>query len=263
MLGDDHSDFLDLLAGHTDDATLTRLAFECLATGLDDGRVASLLNVLGWHDDFECFALGGTPAETVGATAKAMLQAVTDLGGHTPLIGVYGGFIVMCARVQHAVSPEVVCTSVMPAFSKDAAVYVSPIRTGITGAARAVRETIFSLQAAPSLPNAPRPLRADDLLPERALIGDDVAREELIQNVYQVLLGESEDDPTFRTVSTFLKYGGSLEATSKELSIHPNTVRYRLRRAADTTGWDATDPRDAFVLNTAIALGRIRGPHTD
>ena len=42
------------------------------------------------------------------------------------------------------------------------------------------------------------------------------------------------------------------------LGIHPNTVRYRLKRAAETTGWDATDPRDAFVLNTAIAIGRMR-----
>ena len=38
--------------------------------------------------------------------------------------------------------------------------------------------------------------------------------------------------------------------------MHPNTVRYRLKRAADTTGWDATDPREAYVLRTAISLGR-------
>lgn len=41
------------------------------------------------------------------------------------------------------------------------------------------------------------------------------------------------------------------------LNVHPNTVRYCLKRMADTTGWDATNPRDATVLTTAIALGRI------
>ena len=46
-------------------------------------------------------------------------------------------------------------------------------------------------------------------------------------------------------MSTFLRNGGSLETTAKELSVHPNTVRYRLKRAAETTGWDAADAREA------------------
>ena len=49
-----------------------------------------------------------------------------------------------------------------------------------------------------------------------------------------------------------------MENTAKELNVHPNTVRYRLKRAAETTGWDATDPRDAYVLTTALAIGRMR-----
>ena len=101
-------------------------------------------------------------------------------------------------------------------------------------------------------------VRADELLPERALLGDDYAREELYQNVYRVLHGDNPDDPTFVTVSTFLRNGSSLENTAKDLNVHPNTVRYRLKRAAETTGWDATDPRDAYVLTTALAIGRMR-----
>lgn len=73
-----------------------------------------------------------------------------------------------------------------------------------------------------------------------------------------MLRGENPDDPTYLTVSTFLEYGSSLENTAKELNVHPNTVRYRLKRAAETTGWDATDPRDAYVLTTALAIGRMR-----
>ena len=89
-------------------------------------------------------------------------------------------------------------------------------------------------------------------------LGDDYAREELYQNVYRVLHGDNPDDPTFVTVSTFLRNGSSLENTAKDLNVHPNTVRYRLKRAAETTGWDATDPRDAYVLTTALAIGRMR-----
>jgi sugar diacid utilization regulator len=32
----------------------------------------------------------------------------------------------------------------------------------------------------------------------------------------------------------------NITMAAKELNVHPNTVRYRLKRAAETTGWDAT-----------------------
>ena len=56
--------------------------------------------------------------------------------------------------------------------------------------------------------------------------------------------------PTWRTA-------GSLEATARALFVHPNTVRYRLRRATDVTGYAATDARDAFTLHIALVLGRL------
>jgi DNA-binding PucR family transcriptional regulator len=39
--------------------------------------------------------------------------------------------------------------------------------------------------------------------------------------------------------------------------VHPNTVRYRLRRAADLTGLSATDARGAWTLQVALALSRL------
>ena len=96
------------------------------------------------------------------------------------------------------------------------------MRSGVAGASHVLRETLFSLQAAPALASPSRPLRADELLPERALLGDDYAREELYQNVYQVLHGENPDDPTFVTVSTFFaqrqfigKHGEGIECASE------------------------------------------------
>ena len=43
------------------------------------------------------------------------------------------------------------------------------------------------------------------------------------------------------------------------LFVHPNTVRYRLRRVADVTGVVPTEPRGAFALRLALALGRLEG----
>lgn len=36
-------------------------------------------------------------------------------------------------------------------------------------------------------------------------------------------------------------------------------MRYRLKRVAEVTGWDPLVPRDAYVLQTAITLGRLAG----
>jgi DNA-binding PucR family transcriptional regulator len=37
-------------------------------------------------------------------------------------------------------------------------------------------------------------------------------------------------------------------------------VRYRLRRVSEITGWDPLNPRDAYVLQTALAVGRLYPP---
>ena len=60
------------------------------------------------------------------------------------------------------------------------------------------------------------------------------------------------------TAEAFAAAYGEVSRTAEALFQHPNTVRYRLKRAAETTGWDATDPRDAYVLTTALAIGRMR-----
>ena len=61
------------------------------------------------------------------------------------------------------------------------------------------------------------------------------------------------------TVRAVLNSGGNLEASARAIFVHPNTVRYRLKRAADVTGLSATDPRGSWTLQVALALARA-GP---
>ena len=98
----------------------------------------------------------------------------------------------------------------------------SPPPVGQRGAGRAARGQ--------RVPDAPRPVPASDLLPERALDGDPAAREQLIAEVYEPLIGGGS--ALLDTVMTYLEHGNSLEATARLLFVHPNTVRYRLRRAS-------------------------------
>jgi DNA-binding PucR family transcriptional regulator len=107
-------------------------------------------------------------------------------------------------------------------------------------------------------PDAPRPVAADDLLPERALAGDGHARRHLVEEVYVPLrqAGGAKGGPLIDTLTAYFEQGQSLEASARALFVHTNTVRYRLRQAAELTGLSATQPREALTLQLALILGR-------
>lgn len=137
-------------------------------------------------------------------------------------------------------------------------IVVGPVVKDLMSAVTSARAAVAGLRAAPAWPDAPRPVMADELLPERSLSGDGHARRQLAADVYGPLaIG---DGVLLDTVSTYLDAGGSIEATAREMFIHPNTVRYRLRRAGEITGYSPTNPRDAFTLRVALALGRLLTP---
>ncbi|GAB3698800.1 helix-turn-helix domain-containing protein [Saccharopolyspora tripterygii] len=55
-----------------------------------------------------------------------------------------------------------------------------------------------------------------------------------------------------RSLLTYLDHFGDVKAASGALHVHPNTLRYRVRRATDLTGIDLTDPTER--LNTHLQL---------
>jgi DNA-binding PucR family transcriptional regulator len=101
-------------------------------------------------------------------------------------------------------------------------------------------------------------VHADDLLPERAFAGDALARSTLVNRIYQPLKAHSLE--LLNTLWSYLDNGRSLEATARELFVHPNTVRYRLKRVGDVIGWDATGAREALILQSALIIGAIAEP---
>ena len=106
-------------------------------------------------------------------------------------------------------------------------------------------------------PEAPRPVSAHDLLPERALNGDGHARRALARELYDPL--RQAGGGLLETLVVFLDQGLSVEAAARTLFVHANTVRYRLRRVHEITGYSPTDPRDAYALRLALTLGRLLG----
>ncbi len=134
-------------------------------------------------------------------------------------------------------------------------VVAGPAVDDLQAAVRSAGAALAGLRAAAGWPDAPRPVLASDLLPERALDGDETARETLITDVYEPLLRGGS--ALLDTVTTYLEQGNSLEATARMLFVHPNTVRYRLRRVTELTGILPSDGRGGFALWTAVVLGRL------
>jgi DNA-binding PucR family transcriptional regulator len=59
------------------------------------------------------------------------------------------------------------------------------------------------------------------------------------------------------TLDAYLDCGGAVETCARQLYVHPNTVRYRLKRIGEITGRDPLNPRDAYVLRIAATVGRL------
>jgi DNA-binding PucR family transcriptional regulator len=77
----------------------------------------------------------------------------------------------------------------------------------------------------------------------------------LIADVYEPLVAGGA--ALIDTLTTYLEQGSSLEATARLLFVHPNTVRYRLKRVAELTEYTPSVGRDAFTLWVAIVVGRL------
>lgn len=136
-------------------------------------------------------------------------------------------------------------------------VVVGPAAEDLHGARTSAAAALAAHSAAGGWPGVPRPARADDLLPERALAGDDSARRHLVEHVYRPLTqGRGE---LIATLSSYFEHQSTIEAAARSLFVHPNTVRYRLRQVGDLTGQVPTTARGAFTLQVALVLGRQAG----
>lgn len=213
-------------------------ALRARAAALGWGVARPVLPVVGAAPD-------GEP-EAVVDGAERLCRAL----GFESLAGLHGDrlVVVVAAGETDPRLPEVV-----GAFGKGPVVS-GPVAEEVAGISGPLAEALAALRVAPAWPDAPRPVAADALLAERALDGDPAARAALVE-VYNDLHGAGGS--LVDTVAAYLAAGGSVEATARAMYLHANTVRYRLKKAAEVAGFAAGEPRDAFTLQVVLALGRL------
>jgi DNA-binding PucR family transcriptional regulator len=166
--------------------------------------------------------------------------------------GVHGDRLVVV--MGGATDPLTAAGSLAAGFG-EGPIVVGPAVPSLDQAAESARAALAGFRAAPAWPGAPSPVVADDLLPERALAGDTEARRALRHDVYGAVVRAGGG--LLETLDAFFAAGGVLESAARELYVHPNTVRYRLKRVAEVTGLSPLDGRDAFALRIALTIGRL------
>ena len=241
------------------DARLEALVVDSLVRGETEDSLNSWASALNWSSS-PVTVVVGTIGDDEPKTASAVgveplieeLRTQARRARLDLLAGVHGNRLILV--VGGSDDPIAVAERFAGRFGPGP-VIAGPLVRDLRTASVSARAALAALSAAAAWPDAPRPAGADDLLPERALDGDPDARAALISDVYEPLLGGGH--ALLDTLTTYLEQGSSLEATARLLFVHPNTVRYRLRRVAELTDYTPSAGRDGFTLWVAVALGRL------
>jgi hypothetical protein len=249
------------------DARLEALVVDAVVRGpnvdgwSDDGLV-SRASALGWDPAASIRVVAGAPAPGVQAELLGGLRRQAGRAGRAVLVGVQGDrLILLLSEPADRTQPDGNDIGGLVDRFGPGPVVIGPLATDLTVAHCSARDALSGLRAAVGWPDAPRPVAADDLLPERALAGDTGAHRRLVDTIVAPVAATGGE--LLHTLATYLEGGGTLEACARTLFVHPNTVRYRLRRVSDLTGRSAADPRDALVLRTALIAARLGADRGD
>lgn len=246
------------------DARLEALVVDSILSGENEEELASRIAALGWRAGGSVAALIGVAAEPVDQDG---LRRVARKHNADVLIGVHGNrLIVVIGRIEIETSTDSEPTTFMKiaehldSFFGLGPIVLGPEMPSVSEANRSAKAALAGFAVVKTWQKAARPINAEDLLAERSLAGDMLAKQTLVEAIYRPLANSSPE--LLETLSTYLDTGRSLESTARELFVHPNTVRYRLKRISEIIGWDATGSREAFVLQVAMVLGSMSETET-
>lgn len=236
------------------DARLEAAAIDAIVRGTSPAVMRSRVATVGWTGKGSTFVIiGPAPQQLTESTTaelrEACLRATTDA-----LVGLQGDRII--AVLGDAATPEAIARDIEHHFG-EGTIIIGPSVDDVVKAGQSARAAIAAHQVLRALSAPTRIMFADDLLPERVLDGDQLARNSLIDEIYIPLVNAGP--VLVETLESYLGQGRSLEAAARDLYVHPNTVRYRLRRIAQVIGWDPTDAREGQILQIALTVGRLGG----
>jgi DNA-binding PucR family transcriptional regulator len=238
------------------DSRMEASVVDAVVRGDTGPELLSRAAALNWETTAPATVLVGTPPAGREETASEDVREIALRHDRAALADVHGTWLI--AILSGPLSPtDRFFNELLNAFS-EGPVVIGPTAPMLTAAYHSAAEAISGMNAVVGWSGAPRPVLARELLPERALLGDSTAVAALHTEIMRPL---ADAGPALtETLDAYLDSGGAIEACARKLFVHPNTVRYRLKRIADFTGRDPTLPRDAYVLRVAATVGRLGYP---
>ena len=233
------------------DARLESVVVDAVLRGEADQSMQSRAAALGWgqvHD--VAVMVAAAPPGEAQAVVSALHRAAHRVGVQL-LAAVQGGRVVVI--LGGVPDPLTAATGLVPTLG-EGPVVVGPRVPHLFAAGRSARAAQSGYAAAPARAGDLRPVLADDLLAERALLGDAPARSAMVSRVHRTL---QQSPHLWETAAAYLEGGQGVEGTARALFVHANTVRYRLGAITRETGLDLADPHDALTARLSLLWGRL------
>ncbi len=273
-LGKDYQELIDAFAKETSfaaadiyarasrsrsiwDDRLEALIIDAVISGESDAEVASRASALGWRGQGAIAVMVGI---VQGEVDFDQYRKLARLKSADVLIGRQGSHLILIVGFRDSDNSTgenlFELAQDFALFSKPGPVVMGPRVESINLARRSARAAFGAIKVIRGQNLGRRAVRSREYLAERAVIGEAEAQRALIREVYQRLQNDSPQ--LLETLEVFLEQNGSIEKTSNELIIHPNTVRYRLASIEKELGLDPLQSKGQFTLRIALALGRVQ-----
>lgn len=209
-----------------------------------DAAADYLVVVLGGED-------GRAPRTLEGEVASALARSWTvHLGGR---------LVVLVPTPDRESAEAATDVIVVAATGAGWRVGCSRPRAGLVGVPRAYRESLEALTIA--LAVGDDLVRWDDAVLERLLLQDPDLLGELIDRTVGPLLryDAERNAELVRTLGAWLAHDASPTRAADALHTHPQTIRYRLARIGEITGWDPNGTEGRLHLHIGLRAAQLSG----
>jgi sugar diacid utilization regulator len=253
-----------LLAGHGDDERVRRLA-RMLHRQLGQNHVVVVVRGDGLPGEN-----GAKPPRAGRILLDRMVDAARTYlrpSAGSVLVGIREGDVVALypsAKPEGLDTVRRECAALAAALAVDVSVGMSGWHAGRSAIATAYGEAREAMEIAAGTGIRGRAVVLDDVLVDDMLLASPHAR----GNLKEVLRPLVEYDRAHHaelipTLRAYLSAGANLAETGRLLTVHPNTVGYRLRRIKELSGRDPHAMEDLQVLFLALKLTELSAREPD
>lgn len=254
-------DLLDgLLSGRGDSEHIRRVA-RSLHRRVAEDFIAIIARPEGSPRD-DSRRLGREDALTLDRLVTAVRATLHP--GHAPLlVGVRQGDVVAlypAAMPSTLATVRTECAQLSRELEENISIGMSGWHRGRRAIATAYAEAREAVDIASGTDIRGRAVTLDDVLVDH-MVRSSLHAQRILRDTLQPLIDYDRDHRTelLPTLRAYVDTGANLTRSATVLTVHANTVVYRLRRIAAVTGRDPTVMRDLQVLFLALKLDELTG----